>query len=407
MKAPPRSEVMLCPYCGLMQHVPHAHRHEVSHCSRCRSQLEHCAGTHLDSTLAVLVAWLLLLPGVFLLPFLSTTAGGITLTSHLTSSFGALWTDGQPLLAVAFLLFVLILPAVTVACQTLVLGLLYLGQRRPWLGPLFRVANELSNWAMLDVMLLGLVIAYLRLRSTLEVEVGTGALCFIAAVMLQLVARATLDRAAVWRQIAPDTELRCGEPAVECPACHLVVDVAAESQRCPRCTARVIRRRPHSYAGAAALLIAAGLLYVPANLYPIATIPINLKPTAYTVFGGAVELGHSHLYALALLVLAASFLIPLLKLSGLCWCFVSALRGSTRHLIGKTRTYRVMEEVGRWSMVDPFTIACFIPVVQFNSLLTAHAEPAATPFAAVVLLTIWAVRLFDPRLMWDQAGLNA
>jgi Paraquat-inducible protein A len=87
-----------------MQHVPQAHRYEISHCGRCRSQLEHCAGTHHDSTLAAVIAWLLLLPGVVWLPFLSTTAGGITLTNHLTSSLGALWNDGQPLLAVAFLL---------------------------------------------------------------------------------------------------------------------------------------------------------------------------------------------------------------------------------------------------------------------------------------------------------------
>jgi paraquat-inducible protein A len=77
---------------------------------------------------------------------------------------------------------------------------------------------------------------------------------------------------------------------------------------------------------------------------------------------------------------------------------------STKRLIGKTRVYRIIEEIGRWSMVDPFTIACFIPVMHFNSLIVGRAEPAATPFAAVAILTTLAVRYFDPRRIWDAAA---
>jgi paraquat-inducible protein A len=80
--------------------------------------------------------------------------------------------------------------------------------------------------------------------------------------------------------------------------------------------------------------------------------------------------------------------------------------GSCRFLIGKTRAYRLIEEIGRWSMVDPLTIACFVPVLQFNALIDGRAEPAVVPFAAVVILTTLAVRFFDPRRMWDAAELN-
>jgi paraquat-inducible protein A len=83
------------------------------------------------------------------------------------------------------------------------------------------------------------------------------------------------------------------------------------------------------------------------------------------------------------------------------------MRRSQRRLIGKTRTYRLIEEIGRWSMIDPFTIACFIPVMDFNSLLYGRAGPAATPFAAVVILTTIAVKCFDPRDMWDAAEVRS
>jgi paraquat-inducible protein A len=154
-----------------------------------------------------------------------------------------------------------------------------------------------------------------------------------------------------------------------------------------------------------ALLVAAVLLYLPANLYPIATIPINLTPTAYTVVGGIIDLSKSRLIVLAVLVFCASFAIPILKMAGLSWCALST--HSKKQLIGKTRVYRVIEEVGRWSMVDPFTIACFAPVMHFSSLIDGRAGPAATPFAAVVILTTLAVRCFDPRGMWDRAGYAA
>jgi paraquat-inducible protein A len=101
------------------------------------------------------------------------------------------------------------------------------------------------------------------------------------------------------------------------------------------------------------------------------------------------------------LVFSASFAIPLLKMAGLSWCIVSVLHRSDRGLLGKTRAYRIIEEVGRWSMVDPLTIACFVPVLQFNGLIAGSAQAAATPFTAVVILTTLAVKAFDPRLMWD------
>jgi paraquat-inducible protein A len=155
-----------------------------------------------------------------------------------------------------------------------------------------------------------------------------------------------------------------------------------------------------------ALLLAAGLLYFPANIYPIAIIPIDLRPTSYTVLGGVIDLVRSHLLGLAALVFTASFTIPLLKMLGLAWCASSAMCGSCRFLVGKTRVYRVVEEIGRWSMVDPLTIACFVPVLQFNALIDGHAEPAVIPFSSVVLLTTLAVQLFDPRRMWDAAEEN-
>jgi paraquat-inducible protein A len=268
----------------------------------------------------------------------------------------------------------------------------------------FRWANALQTWAMLDVFFLGSAVAYARLHVSILVNIDTGAVCFVGATVLSLVVRATLDRRCVWRLIAPDADSAVTESSIVCQRCDRVLPPDCDGRACPRCGAVVRARRPDGVSRSMALLLAALLLYFPANLYTMATLPIDLKPTSYTVFGGVVDLSESGLFGLALLVFSASFAIPLLKMAGLSWCAVSCLRGSNTRLIGKTRIYRLLEEIGRWSMIDPFTIACFIPVMDFNSLLYGRAGPAATPFAAVVILTTLAVKCFDPRDMWSSSG---
>jgi paraquat-inducible protein A len=391
-----------CRNCGLLQVQPPVERRDIVFCSRCKTQLEHSAGKSLDATLACSAAIMLLLIPAWVAPFLSASALGSTRTSYLPMSVSIVWRDGSPLLALIVFLFVLAFPLIRFGTLTSVLLALRLGRRPAWLTPAYRVCNALQVWAMLDVFLLGLMVAYFRLRSSLEVTLGAGAVCFMIAGMLSMVARATLDKAQVWRLIAPDRRSIRGASMV-CLSCGLVMPRADGAAICPRCQAAVTARKPHSYTRSMALLLAAGLMYLPANIYPIAMIPIDLRPISYTVLGGVIDLVRSHLIGLAALVFTASFTIPLLKMLGLAWCASSAMCGSCRFLIGKTRVYRLVEEIGRWSMVDPLTIACFVPVLQFNALIDGHAEPAVVPFSAVVILTTLAVQLFDPRRMWDAA----
>jgi paraquat-inducible protein A len=391
-----------CRNCGLMQIQPPVERREIVSCTRCMTQLEHSAGKSLDATLACSAAIILLLIPAWTAPFLTTSALGASRTSFLPMSVSVVWRDGSPFLALAVFLFVLMFPLIRFGALTAVLLALRLRRQPAWLTPAFRVCNALQVWAMLDVFLLGLMVAYFRLRSSLFVSLGTGAVCFILAGLLSLVARATLDKAQVWRLIGPDRSY-IRAPSMMCLSCELVMPRSDEAKICPRCHATVIPRKRNPYSRSMALLLAAGLMYLPANIYPIAMIPIDLRPTSYTVLGGVIDLLRSHLLGLAALVFTASFTIPLLKMLGLAWCASSAMCGSCRFLVGKTRVFRVIEEIGRWSMVDPLTIACFVPVLQFNALIDGHAEPAVVPFSAVVILTTFAVQLFDPRRMWDAA----
>src|ERR1700722_13429686 len=283
------SHLAECRNCGLLQTQPPAERRDIVYCSRCMTQLEHSAGKSLDATLACSAAIMLLLIPAWTAPFLTASALGTSRTSVLPMSVSVVWRDGSPLLALCVFLFVLTFPLIRFGALTAVLLTLRLGRRPPWQTVAFKICNALQVWAMLDVFLLGLLVAYFRLRSSLEVTLGTGAICFVIAGLLSLVARATLDKAQVWRLIGP-VRRSIRVPSMVCLSCELMMPRVGGAIICPRCHAVVTARKKNPYSRSMALLLASGLMYLPANIYPIATIPIDLRPTSYTVLGGVIDL---------------------------------------------------------------------------------------------------------------------
>jgi len=397
-------ELIGCSSCGTFQRMPWIRERCVLTCVTCHTQIERNRLCSRSVTLALSIAAFALLVPANLLPFLTTSILGTSRTSHLVSSATSMVDDGYPLLAIVIGLFVVVLPFLRFGLLIAVLGSLQIGRHRSWLGRTFRLTNELQRWSMPDVFLLGLVVAYARLRTSINVQVELGADCLIAVGLLTMLVQATLNRAAIWREIGPDRTPVNQGAMLSCPGCDLVLPVASVGNRCPRCEARLRHRKPEAMGRALALTLAGALLYFPANLYPIATIPVGMTPVKYNILGGAIELIRLNLYGFAAIVVIASFAIPMLKLAGLSWCIVSVKRRSSHWLRHKTRAYRIIDEIGRWSMIDPFVIAVFVPVSHYSSLVYGHAEPAAQAFTAVVILTIIAAHCFDPRLMWDYAG---
>ena len=400
---PAAMSLVACLDCGTRQEVPAPQPHTIVPCVRCRNTLERTHGRSISGALACSMATLLLLVPGNLMTFLSTRALGISRHSVVASAATAMLKDGWPFLALAVLLFAVVFPILRFGLLTAVLVAVERQRRPPWLGRAFRWANDLATWSMADVYLLGLAVAYFRLAAAINVSLGPGAVCYILAGTLSLFVRATIDKPEVWRRIAPDRECPPDQPTVACFHCEQVHAAECEGQPCSRCAYTLRQRKLFSIPRTVALTFAAMLLYIPANAYPIATLPINYHPLKYTVLQGVIDLVDAGLLGLAALVFTASFAIPILKLVGLGWCVQSVLRRSNTRLVAKTRVYRVVEEVGRWSMVDPFVIGCFVPVMHYNSLIYGRAEPAAVPFTAVVVLTIVSAKTFDPRLMWDAA----
>ena len=147
----------------------------------------------------------------------------------------------------------------------------------------------------------------------------------------------------------------------------------------------------------------AAILYIPANVLPVMTVISFGKGSPDTIVSGVIELLHAGMWPIALLVFFASITVPVLKLMGLVYLLVSIQRRSTARLRDRTLMYRIIEGVGRWSMVDVFMIGILSALVALGNLATIEPGAGAIAFCAVVIITIVAAMAFDPRLMWDVA----
>jgi paraquat-inducible protein A len=97
-------------------------------------------------------------------------------------------------------------------------------------------------------------------------------------------------------------------------------------------------------------------------------------------------------------------MIPSAKILALAYLLVSVQRGTIRNNAQRTRLYRTVELIGRWSMVDVFVDAFTAALVQLQPLMSVSPAPGLFFFAAVVVLTMLAVESFDPRLIWDASS---
>lgn len=393
---------LACPDCGTLQELPPPRRGDLVACRRCQMPLERLHGRSIDAALACGLAALLLLLPANVLPLFMVHFGGMTLQTRLSSGVWSLAQDGAVILAALCAAYAIVLPPIRFALLVSALGALRLGARPRWTGPVFRYAMVLDRWAMADVFLLGAAVGYGRIAARVPVAIGAGGFCFIAAALMAMMSRAVLDARTVWRAIAPPPPVPLGVPLISCTVCDAVVPIAQEGRGCPRCGLKLRARRPDAMVRTLALVLASALLLVPANLYPMSITDAIGHTLAYRIIDGVKDLFQAGLWPLGILICITSIGIPFLKLIGLSWFMLSTHRRSSRRLVAKTRLNRAIDEIGRWSCMDPFTIAVFIPM-QFRDLIVSHAGIAATAFIVVVTLTMLATRLFDPRLMWDAA----
>jgi paraquat-inducible protein A len=404
------AEVSACHGCGLIQRlldVPHS---GALSCARCGGTLRQVRRSSVLLCGALAALGLLLFAVAFNEPVANVMMqGGRFATTDLVTGPLHLEQGGAWLLTLAVvptLLLVPMLKLLTVAAMAIAVR-----ERAvpDWLRRAFAALPTLSQWAMVEVFLLGAMIALIRLRDWMAVDYGPALFALAGAALCSIGIDAAVDRSAFWSAVplrASKRAPREGASLIGCHGCDLLVR-EHEGEDCPRCCSRLRARKPDSVRRTWALLGTATLLAVPANVWPVMTITKLGQGGASTIVGGSLELVEAGFWGLAALVFVASVVVPLVKLGALSFLLVSAQRGAKGRLELRTRLFRVVSLIGRWSMLDIFATMMLVTLARFGWLGNVRAEAGATAFCGVVILTMLASEAFDPRLMWDAAGRNA
>jgi paraquat-inducible protein A len=409
-RATTQPQLRECPGCGLFQTVPALMLGMTAQCVRCPTTLRRTSSHRIDHIIALSLSAFVLLVVMCTTTLMSVETAGIKRTANLFSGPWELARQNMGELALVIIFVTVIAPLGRL------LGTLYvlvrLHERSPprHLRRVFAFAERLRPWSMIEVFVFGVFVAYVKLGDLVTIGLMVGVYALLALTFVLVWMDSALDREAVWERLY-DGNLDGGSDgsagAVGCETCGLVSEPQPDDPTCPRCASTLHERKPDSVARTWALIIAAAILYIPANYYPVLSVVQLGAGQPSTILGGVEELVTAGQYPLALLVFFASIAVPMLKLVGLSLMLITIQTGRTGWLRDRVRLYHIVRFIGRWSMIDIFMESLLGALVAFGSVITIEPGVGALAFCAVVILTMFAAETFDPRLMWDAAAHHA
>ena len=409
-----------CHGCGLFQMMPAMPPGAVARCARCNGTLRRTRKDPLGAPLAFNLGGLVLFCIALTTTMMTLDSSGLKLDASLLSGPRDLQSDGMWELAVVVLLTSVAAPLAKLSGMIYVLLGLRLRRAPRHLRQVFGWMERVRPWAMVEVYMLGIIVAYTKMVDMAQVHIGPGLYALAGVMVLMSAGDVALDRDAVWEEMEHrgladpedvggrlDPATAAFRGAVGCECCGLVSIPASEHAHCRRCGAGLEHRKPQSLQRSWAFLIAAVVMYVPANYFPVMTIISLGVGEPSTILGGVEELIDSNMWPLAALVFFASITVPVLKIISMVILLITTRAGTPGRLRDRTTLYRIVDAVGRWSMIDVFMISILVALVRFGALITIEPGIGAMAFASVVILTMFAAESFDPRLMWDNAQTRA
>ena len=407
------NEIIACQDCGHLTRLSALPDKTIAKCFRCDARLCHEARDTTDRTLALALTSLILFAIANLYPFLSMSIEGFVQQTNLITGIFTLYHQGMIGLASIVFLTVAILPLIQI------LGIIYIYLPIklgiiPWkTASTFRAIQHLQPWGMMEVYMLGILISMVKLAKMATIIPGIASGAFMILICVLAATLSGLNPDDVWKRmtikINSTPEGRDKEVfLIGCRSCALVCRTPGlrSHYTCPRCKAPLHFRKTGSIQRTWALIIAAFILYVPANIFPVTMTSTLGHEQADTIFSGVIYFIVSGSWHIAIVIFVASVIVPLVKLFVLLYLLISVQKKSSWKPEDRTRLYRMTEVVGRWSMVDVYVVTILVSLVQLGPIATITAGPGAAYFSAVVILTMLAAESFDPRLIWDALEEN-
>jgi paraquat-inducible protein A len=420
----PATAVTVCPDCSLILQQVVPLPHQVAVCPRCSQPLHRYKHNAIQKALVLSLTGLLLFLPANMLPLLTFSVLGTDTRSSILQACLGMFDQGQYVLGITVALTTLVFPLLILSGLLLItLGLTRQWQAA-WMPGFFRTYHHLTDWAMTDVFLVGVLVTIVKMSHTATITLDPGFFCFIGLVLTTITAQTVIDRELFWSLMerneatlepvetaatARPPESGEADDFLLCHCCHKLLPAGYIStsgrHHCPRCGHALHSRKKNSIARTWSLILTACILTVPANLLPIMEVERFGVPAPSTIMDGILFFFKEGSYGIGLIILIASILVPLFKIIGLAIILLSIHFHWHSWLRHKAIMFRYIEFIGRWSMLDIFVITLLCSLAQFGFLSSINAAPATFYFIGVVLSTMFAALSFDPRLLWDAAAV--
>lgn len=369
---------LTCHQCGAVYSRPELEPDQWAQCVRCNSVLESYATFSPVAWIAIILTALISLGFANAYPVATLFLQGQGQPATFFDAIAVVWREGYPEVSVVTFAAGFLLPVVHLCLLLWVLLPLSFGRLPLFFESVLKAIDHLKPWCMVPVFLVGILVSVVKLAGLASLVVGVG----LFATACAAICLTSLGR--------------LGEHRLRLMALDL--GVPAELPIIPRPPS------PAQISRAWALVLAATILYIPANLLPIMQITSVGGNSGHTIIGGVIELFQMGSWDIALVVLVASVMVPVFKLAALSVLIALTQYGAVQGLRKRTQIYRVVEFIGQWSMLDVFVVILLSALGQFGALLSIEPGSGAIAFGAVVILTMLAALSFDPRLAWRRAG---
>ena len=423
-----RTTLKACAGCDLLLDIPAIpDGHHVT-CSRCGTTVKKTSRNSVERVLALSIAGLTLyIPAVFM-PLMTLSTIGISVSGNVLETAMSFIDSGYVLVAVMVLMTAVVFPLVKLLLSFLTTLQIKLGRRPAWLRHGFRLLAHLDEWGMVEAYLLGIHVSLIKIYGLASIHFDIGFYAFIGLVIISIAASSNTDKDLFWSFISAyddttatgrypalrkaragggQTAAQCG--LMRCHDCDLLIDhqaAVSHGGECPRCGSAIHQRKPNTISRTWALVRTSMVLVLPANLLPIMEVSFLGIPERSTIMDGIIYFFKEGSYGIGLIIFLASVLVPLFKIVGLIIMLLTIRRRKAKFLKQKTKMFRFIEFIGRWSMLDIFVIALMTVLVDFGFFSSVETAPGATFFCMVVFCTMLAAIVFDPRTMWDSCGAD-
>jgi paraquat-inducible protein A len=408
-----KTTLIACHECDFLQAETRLPDGGTARCKRCGAVLYRGSPGASGRALAFTLAAAILFAIANCFPIFGFRIHETLVETTLLGAASSLYAEGMWPIAGLVFVTTLLMPALNIAAMIYLLLPLHLGRipQRPERA--VRVLRHVAPWGMIEVLVLAMLVALVKLQHIATVVPGVAIWAFGALMVLLAAATAAFSPREIWARIeSPPADVSISHAAWNAStgitaaraglaACHLCGLLSkrlahAHTETCSRCGALLHLRKPDSLTRTWAFLLAAVVLYIPAVLLPVMMTSTLFGAQSDTILSGVVFLWNSGSWSLAVIVFIASILVPMLKILSLAFLAWTTQLRSPLIPGRRTRIYRLVEFVGRWSMLDIYVISILVALVQFGEVATIDAGPGAIAFGAVVVLTMFAALSFDP-----------